>query len=109
MESNFPEIASQQQLVSKVIYEEESSFLRTLAQGIKRFENYVAQQDDLKLIEGGFAFELFDTYGFPIDLTQVLAREKGLEIDMKSFATHLEEQKSRSRNAAAVAAGDWVH
>lgn len=108
MESNFPEIASQHQLVSKVIYEEESSFLRTLAQGIKRFENYVAQQNDLKLIEGGFAFELFDTYGFPIDLTQVLAREKGLEIDMKSFATHLEEQKSRSRNAAAVAAGDWV-
>lgn len=108
MESNFPEIASQQQLVSKVIYEEESSFLRTLAQGIKRFENYVAQHDDLKLIEGGFAFELFDTYGFPVDLTQVLAREKGLEIDMKSFATHLEEQKSRSRNAAAVAAGDWV-
>lgn len=108
MESNFPEIASQQQLVSKVIYEEESSFLRTLAQGIKRFENYVAQQNDVKLIEGGFAFELFDTYGFPIDLTQVLAREKGLEIDMKSFTTHLEEQKSRSRNAAAVAAGDWV-
>jgi len=108
MESSFPEIASQQQLVSKVIFEEESSFLRTLAQGIKRFENFVAHQADLKLIDGSFAFELFDTYGFPIDLTQVLAREKGLEIDMKSFAVQLEEQKNRSRNAASVAAGDWV-
>ena len=108
MESSFPEIGSQQQLVSKVIFEEESSFLRTLAQGIKRFENYVTHQADLKLIDGSFAFELFDTYGFPIDLTQVLAREKGLEIDMKSFALQLEEQKNRSRNAAAVAAGDWV-
>jgi len=108
MESSFPEIGSQQQLVSKVMFEEENSFLRTLAQGIKRFENYVVHQADLKLISGSFAFELFDTYGFPIDLTQVLAREKGLEIDMKSFAEQLKEQKNRSRNAAAVAAGDWV-
>ncbi|MDY0077798.1 MAG: alanine--tRNA ligase [Bacteroidales bacterium] len=108
MESSFPEIGSQQQLVSKVMFEEENSFLRTLAQGIKRFENYVAHQTDLKLISGSFAFELFDTYGFPIDLTQVLAREKGLEIDMKGFTEQLEEQKNRSRNAAAVAAGDWV-
>jgi len=108
MESSFPEIGSQQQLVSKVMFEEENSFLRTLAQGIKRFENYAAHHADVKLISGSFAFELFDTYGFPIDLTQVLAREKGLEIDMKSFAEQLEEQKNRSRNAAAVAAGDWV-
>lgn len=108
MESSFPEIGSQQQLVSKVIYEEENSFLRTLAQGIKRFENYVVNHADLKLIDGSFAFELFDTFGFPIDLTQVLAREKGLKIDMKSFAEQLEEQKSRSRNAATIAAGDWV-
>lgn len=108
MESSFPEIGKQQQLISKVIFEEENSFLRTLAQGIRRFENYVVHHADLKLIDGSFAFELFDTYGFPIDLTQVLAREKGLEVDMENFARKLEEQKNRSRNAAAVAAGDWV-
>jgi alanyl-tRNA synthetase len=108
MASNFPEIESQHQLVSKVIFEEESSFLRTLAQGIRRFENYVTQNQDVNIIEGGFAFELFDTYGFPIDLTNLLAREKNLQVDMPGFALRLNEQKNRSRKAAEVAAGDWV-
>jgi alanine--tRNA ligase len=108
MEHNFPEIKTQENLVSKVIFEEENSFLRTLSQGIKRFENYVELHPDLKTIEGNFAFELFDTYGFPIDLTHLMAQEKGLEVDMNGFKLKLEEQKNRSRKAAETANGDWV-
>lgn len=108
MSANFPEIATQQQLVTKVIQEEEASFLRTLAHGIRRFEQFVSQKTDKLPIEGSFAFELFDTYGFPVDLTNLLAREKNLEVDMEGFNIRLQEQKDRSRKAAEVAAGDWV-
>ncbi|MBW7847754.1 MAG: alanine--tRNA ligase [Bacteroidales bacterium] len=108
MAANFPEIETQQQLVSKVIHEEEASFLRTLAHGIRRFEQYVSQKTDNSPIDGPFAFELFDTYGFPVDLTQLLAREKNLTVDMQGFNERLAEQKDRSRKAAEVAAGDWV-
>lgn len=106
--STFPEIESQKDIVSKVIFEEETAFLRTLAQGIKRFENHLAHQPDLHQIDGSFAFELFDTYGFPVDLTALLAREKNMEVDMAGFQQRLNEQKERSRKAAEVAAGDWV-
>jgi alanyl-tRNA synthetase len=108
MSETFPEIKQQQELVSKVIFEEEQAFLRTLSQGIRRFETYVSNHSDIKIVDGAFAFELFDTYGFPVDLTKILAREKGLNVDMQGFQKQLDEQKSRSRNAAAVAAGDWV-
>ena len=108
MQHNFPEIKTQQELVGKVIYEEETAFLRTLAQGIRRFEAYIEQNQGVHTIDGGFAFELFDTYGFPIDLTQLMAQEKGLEVDMKGFQEKLEEQKNRSRKAAEKANGDWV-
>ena len=107
MEHNYPEIKKQQELVSKVIREEEASFLRTLAQGIKRFEGYVEQHQGQN-IDGNFAFELFDTFGFPIDLTQLMASEKGLNVDMEGFKANLEEQKNRSRKAAEKANGDWV-
>ena len=107
MEHNFPEIKSQQELVGKVIREEEASFLRTLAQGIKRFEGYVEQHPGQD-IDGNFAFELFDTYGFPIDLTQLMASEKGVSVDMEGFKANLDEQKNRSRKAAEKANGDWV-
>ena len=107
MEHNYPEIKKQQELVSKVIREEEASFLRTLAQGIKRFEGYVEQHPSQD-IDGNFAFELFDTYGFPIDLTQLMAGEKGINVDMEGFKVNLEEQKNRSRKAAEKANGDWV-
>jgi alanyl-tRNA synthetase len=107
MEHNFPEMKSQQELVGKVIREEEASFLRTLAQGIKRFEGYVEQHPGQD-IDGNFAFELFDTYGFPIDLTHLMAGEKGLNVDMEGFKANLEEQKNRSRKAAEKANGDWV-
>ncbi|MBR3427385.1 MAG: alanine--tRNA ligase [Bacteroidales bacterium] len=107
MEHNYPEIKSQEELVSKVIREEEASFLRTLSQGIKRFEGYV-EQHPKQDIDGNFAFELFDTYGFPIDLTQLMANEKGINVDMEGFKANLEEQKNRSRKAAEKANGDWV-
>ncbi len=107
MEFNFPEIKAQQELVGKVIREEEAAFLRTLAQGIKRFEGYVEQHPGQD-IDGNFAFELFDTFGFPIDLTQLMAAEKGINVDMEGFKANLEEQKNRSRKAAEKANGDWV-
>ena len=108
MGEQYPELKAQQTLVSKVIYEEEASFLRTLSSGIKRFENYVEQKKDSKVIDGAFAFELFDTYGFPVDLTNLMAEEKGLEVDMDGFNANLEEQKNRSRKAAEKMSGDWV-
>lgn len=108
MESNFPEIRSQIGLVTKVIQEEESSFLRTLSQGIRRFENYSKLHEAKKNVDGQFAFELFDTFGFPVDLTNVMAKEVGFTVDMEGFNTRLEEQKNRSRKAAEVATGDWI-
>ena len=108
MGAYFPELKQQETLITKVITEEEASFLRTLSNGILKFENYVAAHQNSKIIEGDFAFELFDTYGFPIDLTQLMAKEKSLEVNMADFQKYLEEQKNRSRQAAAIDADDWV-
>ncbi|MCD4729997.1 MAG: alanine--tRNA ligase [Bacteroidales bacterium] len=104
----FPEIKLQQELIRKVITEEELSFLRTLSLGIKKFEQYIALNEKKKEIDGAFAFELFDTYGFPVDLTQLIAKEKGWEVDMVGFQKGLEEQKTRSRQAAHKDTEDWV-
>jgi len=104
----FPELKSQQELVRKVITEEEQAFLRTLSHGIKRFEQYTETNTNRKVIDGTFAFELFDTFGFPIDLTQLMAREKGLSVDMAGFNEGLESQKNRSRQAATIDTNDWV-
>ena len=101
----FDELYAQQDFVEKVILEEEVSFLRTLTTGIQRFENYV---EGHQFIDGEFAFELFDTYGFPIDLTELLAREKGLEVDMQAFDLALQAQKNRSRAATTIDTGDWI-
>ena len=101
----FDELKSQSDFVQKVVLEEENSFLRTLATGVQRFERYTA---DEKLIDGEFAFELYDTFGFPIDLTELMAREKGLTVDMEGFQKALEVQKNRSRAATAIDTGDWV-
>ena len=108
MGEQFPEIKAQQTLIEKVILEEENSFLKTLASGIAKFENYCTKMGSSKQIDGAFAFELFDTYGFPIDLTQLLASEKGLDVDMEGFQKGLQEQKERSRAAAAIETEDWV-
>jgi alanyl-tRNA synthetase len=104
----FPELAAQQDVITQVIKEEETSFLRTLSHGIKRFELYLNNHPDSDVIEGSFAFELFDTFGFPIDLTQLMAREKNYTVDMDGFSKGLAAQKERSRKAAEVDAGDWI-
>lgn len=110
MSGIFPELKAQQDLIEKVIKEEETAFLRTLGNGIKRFEDYVKQpnNDNPKTVVGAFAFELYDTFGFPIDLTQLLAREAGFVVDMGGFNEYLEQQKNRSRAATAIDTGDWV-
>jgi len=118
----FPELVSQKELIANVIREEEAAFLRTLATGIQRFNGYIEQSDnrttgqqipDKKepvpgIIDGSFAFELFDTFGFPIDLTQLMAREIGWTVDMDGFTKGLEEQKNRSRQDAVVITSDWT-
>ena len=107
MGEQYPEIKQQQALIEKIVKEEEQSFLRTLSNGIMKFEKYVSQRQD-KIIDGDFAFELFDTYGFPIDLTELMASEKGYKVDMQGFEKNLTAQKERSKNAAKSSAEDWV-
>ncbi|QNK63591.1 alanine--tRNA ligase [Pedobacter sp. PAMC26386] len=129
----FEELVLQQDFVQKVVLEEEVSFLRTLATGIQRFENYTAKQADFLMsenaidleksfddpwvysilkdqmvISGDFAFELQDTYGFPIDLTELMAREKRWTVDMDEYHNSLQKQKARSRAATAIDTGDWI-
>jgi alanyl-tRNA synthetase len=102
----FPEIKSQQQLVTNVIREEEASFLRTLDQGLQLLENVVAETKGTT-VSGTKAFELYDTFGFPIDLTALILREKGFELDEAGFNTAMQEQKARSRAASEVSTEDW--
>jgi alanyl-tRNA synthetase len=106
----FPEVAAQQDFIAKVILEEEASFLRTLDNGLKMLEQIKndAEVQASKTINGKIAFELYDTFGFPLDLTSLIARENGLSVDEKGFATEMEKQKSRSRAAAEQETGDWV-
>ena len=104
----FPEIGEQKDLIKKVIKEEEHSFLHTLEQGIRRFDQYMKGENPDRLIHGAFAFELFDTYGFPVDLTELMAREHGWTVDMEGFNRGLQEQKDRSRKAAERDMADWV-
>ena len=99
----FPELDAQRDFVARVINEEELSFLRTLDTGIKKFEAYEGNT-----IAGDFAFELYDTFGFPIDLTQLMARESGKEVDMEGFDRCMQEQKNRSRKATAMTTDDWT-
>ena len=104
----FPEVVSQKGLIFNVIQEEENSFLRTLSNGINRFNEYLKKHKGQHEIDGSFAFELYDTYGFPIDLTQLIAREQNLVVDMPGFEAELQKQKERSRSSTAIAAGDWT-
>jgi alanyl-tRNA synthetase len=104
----FPELKTQEHIISKVIHEEEVSFIRTLSTGINRFNNYVKDNKTKDLIDGKFAFELYDTYGFPVDLTQLLAREQNLDVNMDQFQEELIKQKERSRKDAETDTGDWV-
>ena len=105
MGDQFPELKTQAQLIEKVIQEEEESFLRTLEKGISRFEKLAVAD---KIVAGKDAFELYDTYGFPLDLTELIASEKGFIVDVESFNACLEEQKNRSRQATVMETADWV-
>ena len=136
-ENVFPELFKQEQFVSKVVREEEEAFLRTLGRGISRFANYTVEpksstsgyaitnerehltadintqieflsERKQKIVAGRFAFELNDTYGFPIDLTELMAKEKGWTVDLEGFNTEMQQQKQRSRAASTVDTGDWV-
>ena len=105
----YTELVSQKELIYKVIKEEELSFFRTLALGIKRIEDLIAQvkADQQTQIAGAAAFELYDTYGFPLDLTSLIARENGLSIDEAGFQQELQIQKDRSRAATTIETDDW--
>ncbi|WP_372918286.1 alanine--tRNA ligase [Salegentibacter sp.] len=102
----FPELVSQKKLIENVIREEENSFLRTLDQGLVRLENIIAETEGKK-VSGKKAFELYDTFGFPIDLTALILRERGYDLDEKEFGEELKQQKDRSRAATQITAGDW--
>src|SRR5690606_11926057 len=102
----FPELRSQQKLIEHAIRAEEHSFLRTLDQGLILLENIIENTQG-KLVSGKKAFELYDTFGFPIDLTALILRERGFDLDEKEFNLELQQQKDLSRAASVVTAGDW--
>jgi alanyl-tRNA synthetase len=106
----FPELVSQQTLIEKVIHEEEESFLRTLETGIRLLEKNLPPTPSQGggVLSGKLAFTLYDTYGFPIDLTELILRENGMSVNMDEFNAEMEIQKERSRNAAAQETDDWV-
>lgn len=107
MGHQFPELKKQQTLIERVIEEEEASFLRTLATGINLLDRVIAKVGKGGVIAGKDAFELYDTFGFPIDLTELIAREQGVGVDLEGFEKELQAQKERSRNAAAQDIDDW--
>jgi alanyl-tRNA synthetase len=102
----FPGLSEQKDFIKKVVEQEEKSFLRTLNRGLKLFDEYSNKGTDN--VTGRQAFELYDTFGFPIDLTQLLAKEKGIEVDLEGFKIALQEQKNRSRADAKKESGDWI-
>ena len=103
----FPELKKEKNLITNVIKEEEASFLRTLDQGLVLLDT-VIEKAERKTISGVKAFELYDTFGFPIDLTALILRERGYDLDQKGFEAALAKQKDRSRSATKIATGDWV-
>ena len=104
----YPELKAQQKLIENVIREEENAFLRTLDRGIRMLEDNMARNADAKVVSGTDAFVLYDTYGFPIDLTELIASEKGYTVDLEGFNAELQKQKERARNATANEFGDWT-
>ena len=106
----YPELAAQRELIMRVIKEEEDAFLRTLANGIRLLDDAIerAKKAGKNSIPGREAFVLYDTYGFPLDLTELILKEKGMTLDQAEFDSEMEAQKQRARNAAAVEATDWV-
>ena len=111
MGDHYPELSKQEAIITKVIHEEEQSFLKTLGKGLKMIERRVSVLKNEKgaVFPGKDAFELFDTYGFPVDLTQLILKENEMTLDLAAFNTELTVQKERSRDSAAVSAGDWLN
>lgn len=103
----YPELIAQQGLIEKVMKEEEESFLRTLETGIRLLEKNLPEEQG-GVLGGEVAFQLYDTFGFPLDLTELILREHGMTVDISGFNTEMEKQKQRARNAAAVETGDWT-
>lgn len=103
----FPELQKQHEFVKKVIQEEETGFLRTAAQGLQRLDQMIAEMKGDK-IDGARAFELYDTFGFPVDLTALILRERGYQLDMPGFEAEMAKQKERSRAATKLSTDDWV-
>ncbi len=110
MGNAFPEIKSQQQLIEKVIREEELAFLRTLESGIKRLDQIIADnvREKSTIVSGKQAFELYDTYGFPLDLTELILKEHTMTVNRKEFDAEMDKQRERSKSAAAIDTDDWV-
>ena len=107
-EKVFPELIQQLDFVSKVIKEEEEAFLRTLDKGLKRMDETIQQSQSTRVIEGAIAFELYDTFGFPLDLTMLIASENNLKVDEPGFQKEMQQQKNRSRSAAVLDTEDWI-
>jgi alanyl-tRNA synthetase len=106
----FPELKSQEKLIIQVIAEEENSFLKTLSTGIKLLDQLIerAKLNKTKIITGQSAFELYDTYGFPLDLTELILKEQGMSVNRDDFNTEMQKQKTRSRSDASVETDDWI-
>ncbi|PLX15154.1 MAG: alanine--tRNA ligase [Marinilabiliales bacterium] len=106
----YPELRNQKELIEKVIFEEETSFLKTLETGIRLLDKIIKNTEDenYNVISGKVAFELYDTYGFPFDLTELIAREHSLVVNKKEFEDEMENQKNRSRTAAVIDTEDWI-
>ncbi|MBC7889914.1 MAG: alanine--tRNA ligase [Ferruginibacter sp.] len=107
-ETVFPELLQQLDFVTKVVKEEEEAFLRTLGKGLKRMDETIMQSQTTGIVDGAIAFELYDTYGFPVDLTMLIAAENNLNVDEPGFQKEMLQQKNRSRSAAVLDTEEWV-
>lgn len=110
MGGQYPELLSGKDHISKIIHEEETSFLKTLGKGLKMIEKMITElrNEHKTILSGNVAFEMYDTFGFPVDLTQLILRENDMELDLKGFETEMKNQKNRSREDASVESADWT-
>jgi alanyl-tRNA synthetase len=110
MGDHYPELRSGEQYITRIIHEEETAFLKTLGKGLKMIEKMIddLRRDRKNILPGKVAFEMYDTFGFPVDLTQLILKENDMQLDVKGFEEEMQNQKDRSREDASVEAGDWI-